>query len=64
MTNTLVSVVTLSNLSVGNLSFDGADLNTAITNNVTALNNEDTALQARLTTNATAFHSRRYSLTS
>ena len=55
MTNTLVSVVTLSNLSVGKLSFDGADLNTAITNNVTALNNEDTALQARLTTNATAF---------
>ena len=55
VTNTLVSVVTLSNLSVGKLSFDGADLNTAITNNVTALNNEDTALQARLTTNVTAF---------
>lgn len=55
MTNTLVSVVSLSNLSLGKLSFDGADLNTAITNNVTALNNEDTAIQARLTTNVTAF---------
>lgn len=58
--NTSLSPVTSANLDVGILTaatvkFDGADLSTAISDNVTTLTNEDTALQSRLTTNVTAF---------
>lgn len=56
--NTALSPVTASNISVGILDaatvkFDGADLNTAITDNVAALNTTDTALQTRITANNT-----------
>ena len=56
--NTALSPVTASNISVGILDaatvkFDGADLNTAITDNVSTLNTTDTALQARITANNT-----------
>ena len=56
--NTSLSPVTASNISVGILDaatvkFDGADLSTAITDNVSALNTTDTALQARITANNT-----------
>ena len=56
--NTALSPVTASNISVGILDaatvkFNGADLNTAITDNVSALNTTDTALQARITANNT-----------
>ncbi len=56
--NTALSPVTASNISVGILDaatvkFDGADLNTAITDNVSALNTTDTALQVRITANNT-----------
>ena len=56
--NTSLSPVTASNISVGILDaatvkFDGADLNTAITDNVSTLNTTDTALQARITANNT-----------
>ena len=56
--NTSLSPVTASNINVGILDaatvkFDGADLSTAITDNVTTLTNEDTALQARITANNT-----------
>lgn len=58
--NTSLSPVTSANLDVGILTaatvkFDGADLTTAISDNVTTLTNEDTALQSRLATNVTAF---------
>ena len=58
--NTSLSPVTSANLDVGILTaatvkFNGADLSTAISDNVTVLSNEDTALQSRLTTNVTAF---------
>lgn len=72
-TNVALSPVTASNLDVGILTaatvkFNGADLNTAITDNVaalqsrlttnvTAFTNEDTALQARITANNTLLHS-------
>ena len=72
-TNVALSPVTAGNLDVGILTaatvkFNGADLNTAITDNVTALQsrlttnvtaftNEDTALQARITANNTLLHS-------
>jgi len=56
--NTALSPVTASNISVGILDaatvkFNGADLNTAITDNVSALNTTDTALQTRITANNT-----------
>ena len=56
--NTALSPVTASNISVGILDaatvkFNGADLNTAITDNVSTLTTEDTALQARITANNT-----------
>ena len=59
-TNVAVSPTGAANLSVGQLTastvaFNGADLNTAITDNVATLNTADTALQSRLTTNVTAF---------
>jgi len=58
--NTSLSPVTASNLSVGivdaaTVKFDGTSVQDAISANVTTLTNEDTALQARLTTNVTAF---------
>ena len=58
-TNVAISPTGAANLSVGQLtastvSFNGADLNTAITDNVATLNTADTALQSRLTTNVTA----------
>ena len=72
-TNVALSPVTAGNLDVGILTaatvkFDGADLNTALTDNVNALQsrlttnvnaftNEDTALQARITANNTLLHS-------
>lgn len=72
-TNVTLSPVTAGNLDVGILTastvkFDGADLNTALTDNVnalqsrlttnvTAFTNEDTALQARITANNTLLHS-------
>ena len=72
-TNVSISPVTAGNLDVGILTaatvkFDGADLNTALTDNVnalqsrlttnvTAFTNEDTALQARITANNTLLHS-------
>lgn len=72
-TNVLLSPVTAGNLDVGILTaatvkFNGADLNTALTDNVaglqsrlttnvTAFTNEDTALQARITANNTLLHS-------
>ena len=72
-TNVALSPVTAGNLDVGILTaatvkFNGADLNTAITDNVaalqsrlttnvTAFTNEDTALQARITANNTLLHS-------
>ena len=56
--NTSLSPVSASNISVGILDaatvkFNGADLNTAITDNVSTLNTTDTALQARITANNT-----------
>ena len=59
-TNVAISPTGAANLSVGQLTastvaFNGADLNTAITDNVATLNTADTALQSRLTTNVTAF---------
>ena len=56
--NTSLSPVSASNISVGILDaatvkFNGADLNTAITDNVSTLNTTDTALQARITANDT-----------
>lgn len=72
-TNVALSPVTAGNLDVGILTaatvkFNGADLNTAITDNVaalqsrlttnvTAFTNEDTALQARIAANNTLLHS-------
>ena len=72
-TNVALSPVTAGNLDVGILTastvkFNGADLNTALTDNVnalqsrlttnvTAFTNEDTALQARITANNTLLHS-------
>ena len=58
-TNVAISPTGAANLSVGQLTastvaFNGADLNTAITDNVATLNTADTALQSRLTTNVTA----------
>jgi tellurite resistance protein len=58
--NTSLSPVTASNLSVGiidaaTVKFDGTSVQDAISANVTTLTNEDTALQSRLTTNVTAF---------
>ena len=49
--NTSLSPVTAANLDLGILTaatikFDGADLNTAITDNVATLNTADTALQS------------------
>ena len=41
-------------LTANTVAFNGADLNTAITDNVATLNTADTALQSRLTTNVTA----------
>ena len=65
--NTSLSPVTASNISVGvldaaTIKYDGADLNTAISTNVTTLSTEATAIQARLTTNVgitTAVEARR-----
>jgi len=59
-TNTSISPVTAGNLDVGILTavtvkFNGADLNTAITDNVATLAGVDTALQARITANSSAF---------
>lgn len=59
-TNVAISPTGAANLSVGQLTastvaFNGADLNTAITDNVATLNTADTALQSRLSTNVTAF---------
>ena len=56
--NTSLSPVTASNLSVGiidaaTVKFDGTSVQDAISANVTTLTNEDTALQARITANAT-----------
>lgn len=72
-TNVSLSPVTSGNLDVGILTaatvkFNGADLNTALTDNVnalqsrlstnvTAFTNEDTALQARITANNTLLNS-------
>lgn len=58
--NTSLSPVTASNLSVGiidaaTVKFDGTSVQDAISANVTTLTNADTALQSRLTTNVTAF---------
>ena len=58
--NTSLSPVTASNLSVGivdaaTVKFDGTSVQDAISANVTTLTNEDTALQSRLATNVTAF---------
>ena len=65
--NTSLSPVTASNISVGildaaTIKYDGADLNTAISTNVSTLSTEATAIQARLTTNVgitTAVEARR-----
>ena len=65
--NTSLSPVTASNISVGildaaTIKYNGADLNTAISTNVTTLSDEATAIQARLTTNVgitTAVEARR-----
>lgn len=56
--NTSLSPVTASNLSVGivdaaTVKFNGTSVQDAISANVTTLTNEDTALQARITANAT-----------
>lgn len=56
--NTSLSPVTASNLSVGivdaaTVKFNGTSVHDAISANVTTLTNEDTALQARITANAT-----------